>query len=64
MMQIKSRAVEKVEELYEKVRRLKRGGNLEGLLVEELKELNRLIYEEAIEERSKMTVSKETDFSP
>jgi hypothetical protein len=60
----KKRSVEQVEELFEKVRAMKRGGDLEGLLVEEIGKVKRLIYEEALEERGKLAASSEADFSP
>ena len=60
----KKRSVEQMEELFEKVRAMKRGGDLEGLLVEEIEKVKRLIYEEALEERGKLAASSEADFSP
>lgn len=60
----KKRSVEQMEELFEKVRAMKRGGDLEGLLTEEIEKVKRLIYEEALEERGKLSASSEADFSP
>ena len=58
------RSQEQMEELFEKVRAMKRGGDLEGLLVEEIEKVKSLIYEEALEERKKLAASSEADFSP
>ena len=44
---------EKIEQLMVRVREMKQGGDLESLILEGIGEINRLIQEEALQERSK-----------
>lgn len=47
----RSRCEVKLQELMRKVRELKPGGDLEGLLEDEIEELRKMVYEEAVAER-------------
>lgn len=60
----RSRAQKRLEELMEKVGQLEQGGDLEGLLIDEIGELKKIIYEEAMEERERQAASSEADFPP
>jgi len=44
---------EKIEQLMVRVREMKQGGDLESLILEGIGEINRLIQEEALQERGK-----------
>lgn len=57
------RVLKQVEELMARVRSMKRGGDLDALLLRELAELNELVYREALAERDE-AASKEADFPP
>lgn len=59
----RSRCEVKLQELMRKVRELKPGGDLEGLLEEEIEELRKLVYEEAVSERESQASDSEA-FSP
>lgn len=59
-----SRGQRQLAALMEKVRRMKQGGDLEGLLIDEIGELQKIIYEEAMEEREQQAASSEADFPP
>lgn len=59
-----SRVAKRVEEMLERVRALKRGGDLEGLIDGEMEEVKRLLREEAIGERARIDASVEADFPP
>lgn len=60
----KRTTAERVEQLFERVRQMERGGNLEALLERECDEVKRLLYEQALGERAKVTASDEADFPP
>jgi hypothetical protein len=59
-----SRLARRFEEMLEKVRSLRRGGDLEGLIDDEAEEIRRLLYEEALAERAGIDPADQADFPP
>lgn len=53
-----------VEQFLSRVRKMKRGGDLDALLNDEIDHLSRLLYEEAVRERDDAAASPEADFPP
>jgi hypothetical protein len=53
-----------VEQFLCRVRKMKPGGDLDALINDELGDLNRLLYEEALGEREAASASPEAGFSP
>ena len=53
-----------VEQFLSRVRKMKPGGDLDALINDELGDLNRLLYEEALGEREEASASGEADFPP
>jgi len=51
-MSRQQRIVQQVEVLMERVRSMKPGGDLDGLIIEEIERLNKVVYEQALAERS------------
>jgi len=62
-MSSKQRTVQRVEELLRKVREMEPGGDLDRLILDELEELNKVIYESALQERANAAADP-ADFSP
>ncbi|MFC1601165.1 ISKra4 family transposase [Candidatus Sumerlaeota bacterium] len=60
----RSRAEQQLQVLMDKARKMEQGGDLEGLLITELRELEKLIYEEAVAERESASAACEADFPP
>ncbi len=60
----RERLSRRFEAMLERVRGLERGGDLEGLILEEVEEIGQLLHEAAVTERSRLDASKEADFSP
>ena len=59
-----SRVGKRFEEMLERVRSMKRDGNLEELIQSEIEEMRRLLHEEALAERARIDASEEADFPP
>ena len=55
---------EKLETMMNKVRQMPAGGDLEGLLEEQIAELKTLLYEQALEQRKQATASDPAAFHP
>jgi hypothetical protein len=54
----------KLEELAQRVRQMKPGGDQEGLLVEEIDQLKTILFEQAIQIRKQTAAAHEADFPP
>ena len=54
----------KLEELAQRVRQMKPGGDLEGLLIQEIEQLKTIIFEQAIEIRKQTAAAHPADFPP
>jgi len=50
--------------MLERVRSMKREGDLEELIQSEIEEMKRLLHEEALGERARIEASEEADFPP
>ncbi len=56
-------AIKRVEELLHKVREMEPGGDLDRLILDELDDLNKVIYEAALQERVEAAADP-ADFPP
>ena len=55
---------QKLEELFDRVRAMQRGGDLVSLLESNIAELKALIYEEAAQARERVVADDESAFPP
>ena len=59
-----SRVGKRFEEMLERVRSMKREGDLEEWIQSEIEGMKRLLHEEALAERARIEASEEADFPP